>query len=75
MHSQKALRHYGYCSTFVDVHNTVDNMSTGHSTIALDAVKIHFDEMLERGGLEEVRRHWRLIWTGYRALTLPASYA
>ena len=69
-----ALRHYGYSSTFVDLHNTVDNISTGHTAIALDAIKIHLDEMQERGGLDEVQRHWRRVWTGYLALVPPAGY-
>jgi hypothetical protein len=69
-----ALRHYGYSSTFVDLHNTVDNISTGHTAIALDAIKIHLDEMLERGGLDDVQRHWRRVWTGYLALVPSAGY-
>ncbi len=69
------LRHYGFTPTFVDLHNTVDNASTGHSAIALEAIKIHMDEMLERGGFDEVQRRWKRVWTGYRALTPPAGYA
>ena len=69
-----ALRHYGYSSTFVDLHNTVDNISTGHTAIALEAIQIHLDEMLERGGLDEVQRYWRRVWTGYLALVPPAGY-
>jgi hypothetical protein len=69
-----ALRHYGYSSTFVDLHNTVDNILTGHTAIALEAIKIHLDEILERGGLEEVQRYWRRVWTGYLALVPPAGY-
>lgn len=73
--SSDALRHYGFTPAFVDLHNTVDNASTGHSAIALEAIKVHMDEILERGGAEEVQRRWRRVWTGYRALTPPAGFA
>ncbi len=68
--TSRALRHYGYDSLFVDLHNTVDNVSTGHTALALEAVKMHRDEMLARGGRAEVQRRWQRVWTGFRSLTL-----
>jgi hypothetical protein len=35
--AQKFLKHYGFPTTFVDLHNTIDNVSTGHSAWAADA--------------------------------------
>lgn len=69
-----ALRRHGFSSTFVDLHNTVDNIVTGHTALALEATKMHLEEMHGHGGLAEVQRHWRRVWTGYLALVPPSGY-
>src|SRR6185503_16242456 len=33
-----ALKAYGFSTRFVDIHNTIDNVATGHSAWAADAV-------------------------------------
>jgi hypothetical protein len=68
-----ALRHHGFPSTFVDVHNTIDNVSSGHTALAHEAIKAHLDEGLEQGGPDEVQRRWRRVWTGWLAITPPAG--
>lgn len=73
--SRDALRRHGFSSAFVDLHNTVDNASTGHTAMALQAITTHLHDMLEAGGREEVQRRWRRVWTGYRALTPPPGFA
>jgi hypothetical protein len=70
-----ALRHHGFPSTFVDVHNTIDNISSGHTALAHEAIKAHLDEGLEQGGPDEVQRRWRRVWTGWLAITPPAGLA
>ncbi|MFA8358998.1 iron-containing redox enzyme family protein [Burkholderia ubonensis] len=67
------LRHYGYSSAFVDLHNTIDNVSTGHTAMALRAVSVHLDEIAARGNREDVNREWLRVWTGYRALKPPSG--
>lgn len=67
------LRHYGYDTTFIELHNTIDNVSTGHTALARRAIQLHMDEMLARGGKPEVHRHWLRVWTGYRALIPPGG--
>jgi hypothetical protein len=62
------LRHHGFDPCFVVLHNNIDNVSTGHTRMAIDAIKCHMDEMFARGGTPLVEEHWRRIWTGYRAL-------
>jgi ribosomal protein S21 len=62
------LRHYGFDPCFVVLHNNIDNVSTGHTRIAIDAIKCHMDDMFTRGGAPLVEEHWQRIWTGYRAL-------
>jgi hypothetical protein len=63
------LKHYGFDPHFIDLHNTIDNVSTGHTAMATTAVKLHMDDMLIRGGRQEVQRQWNRVWTGYRALS------
>jgi hypothetical protein len=68
-----ALRQHGFPSTFVDVHNTIDNVSSGHTALAHEAIKAHLDEGLEQGGPDEVQRRWRRVWTGWLSITPPAG--
>ncbi|WP_156429896.1 iron-containing redox enzyme family protein [Burkholderia sp. FL-7-2-10-S1-D7] len=63
------LRHYGFSTLFVDLHNTIDNVSTGHSALALEAIALHMDQVVRNGDARSVAERWRRVWTGYRALT------
>lgn len=63
-----ALKHHGFDPYFVELHNNIDNVSTGHTAWAISAIKYHLDEMFARGGAELVEEHWQRVWTGYRAL-------
>jgi hypothetical protein len=69
-----ALRYYGYDPCFIELHNTIDNVSTGHTAWAVEAIKCHMDEMLARGGTELVEEHWHRVWTGYRSLAPPTGF-
>jgi len=71
--SSDALRRYGYPSTFVDVHNTIDNITSGHTALAFDAIRLHLDETMDHGGPDEVQRRWKRVWTGWRAIVPPAG--
>lgn len=66
------LRHYGFPTLFVDLHNTIDNVSSGHSAMALEAIQLHMDEALCAGSPALVAEQWRRIWTGFLALSPPA---
>lgn len=63
-----ALKHYGFDPYFVELHNNIDNISTGHTAWAISAIKYHLDEMFDRGGAGLVEEHWQRVWTGYRSL-------
>lgn len=65
------LKHFGFSTTFVDLHNTIDNASTGHSAMAADAIVHHMDTIKSSGDANAANRHWRRVWTGYRALAIP----
>lgn len=60
------LSKYGYPTIFVDLHNTIDNVSSGHSGWAADAIDAHM-AAIGYGGDRE--RHWYRVRTGYEALS------
>ncbi|WP_321816608.1 MULTISPECIES: iron-containing redox enzyme family protein [unclassified Paraburkholderia] len=65
--THRALVKYGYPTLFVDLHNSIDNISTGHTAWAaasLDAYLGNFSKS-ERDGL------WERVRTGFVALNLP----
>ena len=66
------LRHYGFSTLFVDLHNTIDNISTGHSAMAAEAIEIYLDDLVRAGDRKIIDAHWERVWTGYRALAPPA---
>ncbi|SEB46002.1 Iron-containing redox enzyme [Pseudomonas marginalis] len=63
------LRHYGFPTHFVDLHNTIDNVATGHSAMALQAIEGFMDECAHLP--ESAQALWQRIWVGYRALRAP----
>lgn len=67
------LKHYGYSPLFIDLHNTIDNFSTGHSALAQEAIQIYMDEIMTANNNDQniVTEHWNRIWTGYRSLIPP----
>lgn len=69
--SADILRHYGFSALFTDLHNTIDNVVSGHTAWAIEAIRLHLDDALQRGGVQEQARHWQRIWLGYRALSPP----
>jgi len=69
--SGEVLAHYGFSAQFTELHNSIDNVSTGHTAWAIDAIKSHMDEVHQHSGIEGLNAHWLRIWTGYRALRPP----
>ncbi|WP_037686917.1 iron-containing redox enzyme family protein [Streptomyces durhamensis] len=68
-----ALKAYGFSTRFVDIHNTIDNVATGHSAWAADAVDTLMAALPETpgpGGREET---WQRVRTGYRSLNPPSG--
>ncbi|SEP97557.1 Iron-containing redox enzyme [Streptomyces sp. yr375] len=66
-----ALEKYGFSTRFVDIHNTIDNIATGHSAWAADAVDAYLatvPAVLGQGREPEI---WERVRTGYRSLTPP----
>ncbi|RZS30531.1 heme oxygenase-like protein [Herbihabitans rhizosphaerae] len=67
-----ALKHYGFSTQFVDLHNTIDNVATGHSAWAVDAIDSHLAGL---GGSDQRCDIWERIRVGYRSLRPPTGAA
>ncbi|GAA2127436.1 iron-containing redox enzyme family protein [Actinomadura napierensis] len=70
-----ALRTHGFSSRYADVHNTIDNVATGHSAWAVDAIDCHLAALAERSGSQAAADAWLRIRTGFRSLRPPARRA
>ncbi|MFD9498277.1 iron-containing redox enzyme family protein [Streptomyces sp. NPDC060035] len=66
------LRKHGFSTRFVDIHNTIDNVATGHSAWAADAIDSHLSALPSHSS----HRHdaWRRIREGYRSLNPPRTF-
>lgn len=73
--AQVALRHHGFSTQFVDLHNTIDNVSTGHSAWAADAIDTFLTEKPDLVGSRTVDSAWQRIRAGYRSLSPPDGLA
>ncbi len=63
--AQKFLKHHGFTTAFVDLHNTIDNVSTGHAAWAADAIDEHMQAVSELGDPE---LEWTRVRAGYESL-------
>ncbi len=65
------LKYYGYNTLFVELHNTIDNVSTGHSAMALKAIELYMGKITCSNSEKLIKEHWERIWIGYRSLISP----
>lgn len=63
--AQRFLQHYGFPTRFVDLHNTIDNVSNGHSAWAVDAIDAHIQATSDVIPIEAT---WGRIRCGYESL-------
>ena len=63
------LRYHGIDPTILQLHLSIDNLSSGHAARARDAIQLYLDEAGRHGGRPAVRLEWRRIRTGYLSLT------
>ncbi|MFE9173233.1 iron-containing redox enzyme family protein [Streptomyces kebangsaanensis] len=66
-----ALKEYGFSTRFVDIHNTIDNVATGHSAWAADAVDTLLASLPEAPGPGNRAEAWERVRVGYRSLNPP----
>jgi hypothetical protein len=69
-----ALRKYGFSTRFVDIHNTIDNVATGHSAWAADAVDTYMTAIPSTHSDRDRAATWDRIRTGYRSLNPPSGF-
>lgn len=68
--ARQGLTEYGFSTAFVDIHNTIDNVATGHSAWAADTIDGYLAQLspAARAGA------WERIRTGYRSLNPPSGF-
>jgi hypothetical protein len=69
-----ALRTYGFSTRFVDIHNTIDNVATGHSAWAADAIDTHLAALSDSPGQGQRAEVWERVRAGYRSLNPPTGF-
>ncbi|MFE0174460.1 iron-containing redox enzyme family protein [Streptomyces sp. NPDC059002] len=69
-----ALRKYGFSTRFVDIHNTIDNVATGHSAWAADAVDTLMARLSDPLGPGSRAEVWERVRVGYRSLNPPSGF-
>jgi len=70
LEAHDTLKHFGYPTLFVDVHNAADNICEGHAASATKAIVAYMDEVAASQGPDGVDEHWHRVWSGVRG-TLP----
>ncbi|GAA2586289.1 hypothetical protein GCM10010399_15380 [Dactylosporangium fulvum] len=68
--ARQALKEYGFSTVFVDIHNTIDNVATGHSAWAADTI----DGYLAQQAPTARAGAWDRIRAGYRSLNPPSGF-
>lgn len=66
-----ALRAYGFSTRFVDIHNTIDNVATGHSAWAADAINAYLAEIGRSHGTAAQEQAWSRVRVGFHSLAVP----
>lgn len=65
--TSKALASHGYPTLFADLHNSIDNISTGHTAWAADSIDSYMSSV-PRGSRSA---SWRRVRTGFVSLNPP----
>jgi hypothetical protein len=68
-----ALEEHGFSTRFVDIHNTIDNVGSGHSAWAADAVDSFVTDVLTTHGIEAQISTWKRVRVGFRSLNPPTG--
>lgn len=69
-----ALKSHGFSTRFVDIHNTIDNVATGHSAWAADAVDTYLASVACNSGAASQAELWQRVRVGYRSLNPPSGF-
>ena len=69
--TQLNLKHYGYKTLFYDIHNTIDNVASGHSAWAIDAINTYMSAVARSFGADVQAQTWQRIRVGFYSATPP----
>ncbi|WP_329558154.1 iron-containing redox enzyme family protein [Streptomyces uncialis] len=69
-----ALKEHGFSTRFVDIHNTIDNVATGHAAWAADAVDAYMASALQTRGPQAQSADWQRVRAGFRSLDPPGGF-
>jgi hypothetical protein len=67
------LEYWKINAKIVKLHLSIDNFTSGHTALAVQAIQLHLDEVLADQGELAMQRNWRRVYTGYCSLQ-TASY-
>lgn len=68
-----ALKAHGFSTRFVDIHNTIDNVATGHAAWAADAIDTLLAGLSDAPNTGSRAETWERVRAGYRSLNPPSS--
>lgn len=68
------LRHHGFSTRFVDIHNTIDNVATGHSAWAADSIDAYMSALLLAQGVDAQTAAWERVRAGFLSLAPPTDF-
>jgi heme oxygenase-like protein len=71
--ARMALVEHGFSTRFVDIHNTIDNVATGHSAWAADAIDSFMSGLPTSGDPAARDTAWRRVRHGFRSLNPPGN--
>jgi hypothetical protein len=63
------LEYWGIDATIVRLHQSIDNLASGHAALAMEAIEIYLDDIEAELGDDAVVTVWRRIWTGFLSLS------
>lgn len=66
----ETLDYWGIDSMIVRVHQSADNMASGHAAIAKTAVGQYLDHVLSLNGERARENHWQRIWLGFVSMRI-----
>ncbi len=73
--ASRFLRAHGFDTQFVDLHNTIDNVGTGHSAWAADAIDAHMSDVAHTQGRVAIPAAWARVCLGYDSLAAARGSA
>jgi hypothetical protein len=69
--TQLNLKRHGYNTLFYDIHNTIDNVASGHSAWAIDAINTYMSTVARTFGADVQAETWQRIRVGFYSATPP----